>query len=142
MTNDWSAGAETRNYRIRHSIDPRHLRDLLASMLCVLMIAGALIGYLWLRGRIVDMGYAVERLKETETTLARMENNLILEEETLKSPERIDFIARTELAMEPLSPFQRLAPRFREISNGQPAPIILANVRPTSVQPRRSSANN
>ncbi len=141
MMTDWSAGVETKNYKIPHSIDPRHLRDLLASMLCVLMIAGALIGYLWLRGRIVDMGYAVQRLKETETALTRLENNLILEEETLKRPERIDFIARTELAMEPLSPYQRLAPRFREISNGQTTPMILANVRATNVQPRRSSAN-
>lgn len=142
MTTDWIAGVETKNYKIPRGMDPVHLRGLLMSMFCVLMIAGALIGYLWLRGRIVDMGYAVQHLKETEATLTRMENSLILEEETLKRPERIDFIARTELAMEPLSPYQRLAPRFREISSGQPAPLILANVRTTNVQPRRSSANN
>ncbi|MBZ5498227.1 MAG: cell division protein FtsL [Acidobacteriia bacterium] len=141
MMTDWSAGAETRNYRIPHRPDTRSLVDLLASMLCILMVAGALVGYVWIRSRIVALGYAVQNLKVTEESLTRTQISLILEEETLKNPERIDLIARNELAMQPLGPYQRIVSRFREL-DARPAALALVNAQPTGVQPRRSSANN
>jgi cell division protein FtsL len=141
MMTDWSAGAETRNYRITHRTDARNLADLLISMLCLLMIAGALVGYLWIRSRIVNMGYAIQQLKETEETLIRVRNSLILDEETLKQPQRIDLIARSMLAMEPLQPNQ-LMTGFRDIEAGGPAALALASANRARVQPRRPSANN
>ncbi len=141
MMTDWSAGAETRNYRITHRTDARNLADLLISVLCLLMIAGALVGYLWVRSRIVNMGYANQQLKETEETLIRIRNGLILDEETLKQPQRIDLIARSMLAMEPLQPNQ-LMTGFRDIEAGKPAALALANANRARVQPRRPSANN
>jgi cell division protein FtsL len=141
MMNDWSVGVESRNYRIAHRPDSRSLADLLASMLCLLIIAGALTGYVWTRCRIVALGYEVQKCKDIEQTLARRESILILEEETLKSPDRIDRIARNELAMEPLGPYQRIAARFSEI-DAHPATLALVNTPPASVPPRRSSANN
>jgi len=140
MMTDWSAGAETRNYRITHRTDARNLADLLISMLGLLMIASALVGYLWIRSRIVNLGYAVQQLKETEESLIRMRNNLICEEETLKQPERIDLFARNILAMEPLQPNQ-LMTGFRDIEAGRPAALTLASANRARVQPRRSSAN-
>ena len=140
MMTDWSAGAETRNYRITHRTDARNLADLLISMLCLLMIASALVGYLWIRSRIVNLGYAVQQLQDTEESLIRMRNNLICEEETLKQPERIDLFARNILAMEPLQPNQ-LMPGFRDIEAGRPAALALASANRARVQPRRSSAN-
>ncbi len=141
MMNDWSTGVESRNYRITHRPDSRSLADLLASMLCVLIIAGALTGYIWTRCRIIALGYQLQKCQELEQTLARAERFLILEEETLKSPDRIDRIARSELAMGPLAPYQRIVPRFTEI-DVRPATLALATTSPGSVPPRRSSANN
>jgi cell division protein FtsL len=141
MVTDWSAGVETRNYKIPRRTDSRNLADLLVSMLCVLMIACALIGYLWIRNRIMNMGYAVEQVKETERSLTRIQNSLILEEETLKCPERIDFIARNELAMEPLGPYQRITLRFSETGSDRPTSLALANAGPRGAQPRRPSAS-
>jgi cell division protein FtsL len=141
MMTDWSAGAETRNYRITHRTDARNLADLLISMLCLLMIAGALVGYLWIRSRIVNMGYAIQQLKETEETLIRVRNSLILDEEILKQPQRIDLIARSMLAMEPLQPNQ-LMTGSRDIKAGGPAALALASANQARVQPRRPSANN
>jgi cell division protein FtsL len=141
MVNDWSAGVETRNYKIAHRPDSRNLADLLASMLCILMIAGALTGYVYTRCRIVALGYEVQKCKELEQTLARKESFLILEEELLKNPERIDRIAREELAMGPLGPYQRLAPTFNEMY-ARPATLALVNTPPPGAAPRRTSANN
>ncbi|MGA2264235.1 MAG: cell division protein FtsL [Acidobacteriota bacterium] len=141
MMTDWSVGVETRNYKIPRRPDSRSLADLLASMLCIVMIAGALIGYVWIRSRIVALGYEVQKYKEIEESLTRTEISLILEEDMLKSPERIDSIARNELAMEPLGPFQRMIPRFME-TDARPAALALVNAQPASVQPRRPLPNN
>jgi len=141
MMTDWSAGAETRNYRITHRTDARNLADLLMSMLCVLVIAGALFGYLWVRSHIVSTGYKIQQLKETEETLTRIRNLLILEEEMLKQPQRVDDIARNFLAMEPLQPNQ-LMTGSRAFQAGRPAALALVNADRARVQPRRTSANN
>ncbi len=141
MMNDWSVGVESRNYRIVHRPDSRSLADLLASMLCLLIIAGALTGYVYTRCRIVALGYELQKCTEIEQTLARAEIMLILQEEELKSPDRIDRIARNELAMEPLGPYQRIVPSFHEF-DARPATLALVNTPSASVPPRRSSANN
>jgi cell division protein FtsL len=140
MMTDWSAGVETRNYKIAHRTDSRNLWELLASILCLLMIAGTLVGHLWIRSRIVKMGYAMQQLKDTEESLTRTYNNLTCEEETLKQPQRIDFIARTSLAMEPLQPGQ-LIPGFRDVEGGGTAAMALAVPEQAKVQPRKASTN-
>lgn len=141
MMNDWSTGVESRNYRIAHRPDSRCLADLLVSMLCLLIIAGALTGYVWTRCRIVALGYELQKCQEIEQTLVRTEKFQILEEETLKSPDRIDRIARNELAMGPLSPHQRIAARLTNV-DAHPATLALAAPPPASAPPRRSAANN
>jgi cell division protein FtsL len=126
---------------ILRKIDSRNLLDLLASMLCILLVAGVLVGRLWIRSQIAGLGYATQGLQATEESLVRTQQDLILEEETLKHPERIENIARNEMSMEPLQPNQ-LIPRFRDIEAGRPAALALADARQTAVPPRRSSANN
>ncbi len=142
MMTDWSSGVETRNYRIPRSTDARNLVDLLASALCFLMIATSLFGFLWIRSRIVSLGYALQQVKATEESLQRVQNNLVTQEETLTRPDLIDFIARNDLAMEPLGPYQRMAPRFREILADRPAGLVMLDVGQAGIQPGRRSANN
>jgi cell division protein FtsL len=141
MMNDWSSGVEIQNYRIARRIDAQNLADLLAIILCIMMLAGAMTFCVWTRCRIVHLGYETQQLKDVEQVLERLEKNLIAEEETLKNPERIDFIARSELAMEPLSPNQRMARVFGE-AEGRPAVLALASTLPPPVPPRKPSSNN
>jgi len=141
MLIDWSVGAEARNYRIPHRPDRRSFSDVMGSMCCLLLIAAALVGYVWIRSRIVALGYQVQSLKEQEVALQRMQNNLIAEEETLKSPERIDRIARNDLGMERLAPYQRLVPGLLD-AGAQPEVLALANSHPETVPLRRPSSNN
>lgn len=142
MITDWSADVETRNYRISHSTDARNLRDLLACVLCFLMIACSLLGHLWIRSHIVSLGYSLQQSKDMEESLIRVQNSLILEEQTLKCPERIDFIARNDLAMEPLGPYQRVVPRFREIGADPSAGLLLVDIGRTDTQLRKPAAHN
>jgi len=139
MMNDWATGVETRNYRILRRSDRHSLMDLLANIMCILMIAGALVGYLWINIRIDRMGYEVERLKEADKSLLRVRNSLILDEETLKQPQWIDMIARTSLAMEMLQPNQRIS-GFRSINPEYRDILAMASDGKASAPPRRSSA--
>ena len=141
MLTDWSDGVEARNYKIPHTPDSHNLADLLLRMGCILVIAGALVGYVRVRSQIISLGYAIQNLKETEATLTRRQNSLILEEETLKRPERIDLIARNELGMEPLAPYQRVTLKLGEMET-RPANWALADNAATNVQPRRPSADH
>lgn len=110
-------------------------------MLCLLILAGALTGYVWTRCRIVALGYDLQKCQEIEQSLARAETLLSLQEAELKSPDRIDRIARNELAMEPLGPYQRMVPKYSDF-DVRPATLALVATPPASVPPRRPSANN
>jgi len=141
MMMDWSPGVESRNYRILRRSDRRGLLDMLSSILCILGIGGALVAYLWSSNRIMNMGYEAGRLQEAEKALLRTHNSLILEEETLKTPQRIDFFARTSLGMELLQPNQLIS-GFRGIEADRAAVLAMAGEGKAVVPARRSAAND
>jgi hypothetical protein len=141
MMSDWSTGVEPRNCPILRKNDSRSLSELLASILCVLSVAGALVGHLWIRGRIVEVGYQVQRLEAREQSLKKTQNDLILQEETLKNPQDLDFYARNVLGMEPVKPSQ-IIPFTRGVEADRPVGLALANPMQSKVPPRNTSANN
>jgi cell division protein FtsL len=140
MMMDWSNGVEVRNYRIRRRADVRNFKDLLVGLLCVLLIAGALVGYLWMRTRIMYIGYEVQRLQKEEEALQRTRTKLILQEAVLTRPQRIDYIARHQLGMEPLQPDQRIL-GFQDSNAGSPAALALAGRRQATNEPKKPSDN-
>jgi cell division protein FtsL len=103
---DWAEAIERRNYGIKCVVDARAMSDLIRTIICLGMVAGALLFYSWVRNQIISTGYEAQSLFETEKSLQRIQNKLIVEEETLSNPERIDMIARGHLGMAPLSPGQ------------------------------------
>jgi cell division protein FtsL len=112
---DWAEGIETRNYGIKSEIDAHMLSELMRMIVSLALIAGALLFYSWVRSQLVETGYQTQKLFTTEETLLRTEQKLILEEETLTNPERIDLIARVDLGMTPLHPNQLIIPQFRDL---------------------------
>jgi len=109
---DWSIGIENRNYGIKRVTDSRVLSELLCSTLCLALVAAALLFHSWVRSQIINIGYETQRLFTDEEALLRTQAKLILEEETLRSPERIDTIARTSLGMSSLRPSQLIPPQL------------------------------
>jgi hypothetical protein len=107
---DWADGIETRNYGIKSEIDAGMMSELLRNIIPLAMIAGALLFYSWVRSQIVNTGYESQNLFVAEESLLRNQKGLILEEEMLRDPGRIDGIARNELGMIPLRPNQFIMP--------------------------------
>ena len=137
---DLAGGIETRNYHIRRETDPHTLSQLLLTTLSLVMIAGALLFYSWVRSQIINIGYESQKLLMAEESLLRTRQNLILEEETLKNPERIDIIARNELGMIPLRPNQLIPPEFLDAEKSFSNTLAMVNrgTRDT----KRITANN
>ncbi len=124
---DWAEGIETRNYGIKCVIDARVMSDLVRTIICLGMVAGSLLFYSWVRNQIISTGYENQKLFETETSLLKIQNKLIVEEETLSNPERIDMIARNYLGMVPLNPNQLILPQGRNSETGVTDKLALAN---------------
>ena len=105
---DWANSAEINNYGIKREVSFRNLMELLWIIFTLLVLGGVLVFQSWERSQIVNMGYEIQRLQAVEDSLLRSHKALILEEETLKNPQRIDELAREVLGMSPLRPQQIL----------------------------------
>jgi cell division protein FtsL len=124
---DWADGIETRNYGIKFVTDSRLLSEWLRATLSFAMVAGAFLFYSWSRGQIVATGYENQKLFALEESLQQIEKSLILEEESLSSPERIDTIARNELGMVPLNPKQLILPQRRDVESSSSNIMAIAD---------------
>jgi cell division protein FtsL len=123
---DWADGIETRNYGIKCVIDARILSELVRTIVCLAMVAGALLFYLWIRSQIINTGYEIQSLLAAEEDLMRTQQNLSLKEEFLRRPERIDDIARNQLGMIPLSPAQLIVPQIQDLDKSTPDKLAMA----------------
>ena len=139
---DLAEGIETRNYGIKPRTDGRSLCDLLFIVFSIAAMAGVLFGYIWVRIQIVNVGYESQRLQATEDSLLRIQKHLTLEEETLKDPGRIDTLARNELGMTPLRPYQVIPVGFRAEEPGAPIALAMANASHRSGGPGKSPGIN
>jgi cell division protein FtsL len=131
---DWADGIETRNYGIKCVIDARILSELVRTIVCLAMVAGALLFYLWVRSQIISIGYESQKLSVLEESLRRTQKNLDLDEETLKSPGRIDMIARNQLGMIPLSPAQLILPQIQDPGRSIPDRLAMAVSEPMGLK--------
>ena len=138
---DWAGGIESRNYGIKRQTDRRNLTDLLRIIFSVLMIGGVLLFYAWIRSRTVEMGYEEQNLQTEERGVLRVQNNLILEEETLKNPERIDGIARNELGMVLVRTNQLVAPQLQDSKTGDSTALAMATPVQNAAEPRKGATN-
>jgi cell division protein FtsL len=134
---DWVDGIETRNYGIKSKLDAGMLSELMRVIVAFVMVAGALLFYSWARSQIISTGYESQKLFAEEQSLLRTQKGLILEEEMLRSPERIDTIARNELQMMPLRPNQLILPQLDDA--GISAPNAIAMVDSGTAIPRKAA---
>ena len=125
---DWAQERAISNNGITPKTDSRSLRQLLWITLAPIMLAAVFVALLWERSQLVSIGYETQRLMEGEETLLRVQKSLILEEETLKDPERIDAVARGILGMAPLRPRQVLAAAMTDADLNTRATLAMARV--------------
>ena len=139
---DWAGGIENRNYGIKRVTDPQKLSELLWIIFSLVMVAGALLFYAWVRSQIISMGYNSQQLQAQGESLRGAQRNLILEEQILKNPERIDTIARNQLGMIRLRTNQLITPQFQDVEPIGSDTLALANTSDSSAEARKSPATN
>ena len=137
---DLAGNIESRNYGIKPRTDGRSLFDLLCIIVSIGALAGVLCFYLWVRLEITNTGYEAQRLRGERESLSRTAKNLITEEQMLRDPGRIDAIARMELGMLPLRPFQVMPAGLSVEQIASPVKVALARTR--SSEAGKPSANN
>ncbi len=131
---DWADGIETRNYGIKNEFDVRMLSDLMRIIIALGLVAGALLFYAWVRSQMVNIGYESQSLFAEEESLRRTQKRLLLAEEVLKNPERIDVIARNDLGMTPLHPVQLIAVRTQVAAPGASDQMALTDLKASGLK--------
>jgi cell division protein FtsL len=124
---DWAGDAEIRNYGIKSQIDGCMLSELLRTIIALSMVAGVLLFYSWVQNQIVNSGYESQNLFMEEGLLSRTHKRLILEEEMMRNPGRIDIIARNNLGMAPLHPAQLMLPQRQTADIASSEALAMAN---------------
>jgi cell division protein FtsL len=116
------------NSRLVKVEDPRREREMriFGITLCVLFLL--VMGYALQHFRAIEYGYKIETLRAQRDDLTGMNQALRLEEASLRSPERIDAVAR-RLGLQAPSPGQ-VIPMDSVADQGAP---VLASVQPVAV---------
>jgi cell division protein FtsL len=81
------------------SFDRRQLRPVLRAILGFGLLAGLLVVHAAGRVWVLEQGYELSRLRAEEQTLDRENGRLSLELTTLRTPERLERLARGKLFM-------------------------------------------
>jgi cell division protein FtsL len=88
---------------------PALLAPLLRTALPVLVVAGLAVGFIWSRTRALTASYELAALKKEHDQLGKLQRQLQLEVETLRSPRALETWARRHLEMAPPAPGAVLA---------------------------------
>ena len=86
---------------IRRNIDRRGLANFAATALACALVAAAMLLHAWVRTRVTEQGYRLSRLSAEYRDLAREHETLQIQAAELRSPQRIEELARTRLNMGP-----------------------------------------
>ncbi len=113
---DWVEGNVDRNYWIRRTAGAKEWKEAVAIVLLLAMVSGALFAHLWIHGQILAVERQIQKTRSEMDAQRRVQGWLMAEEQVLKSPERIDAIARIRLRMSPLQARQILPAHWLDSS--------------------------
>ena len=88
---------------IRRNIDRRGLSNFGATALACALVAAAMLLHAWVRTRVTEQGYRLSRLSAEYRELTREHETLQIHAAELRSPQRIEELARIRLNMGPPS---------------------------------------
>ena len=87
------------NSRVVRVIAPNRLRELVRLVALGSLIAAGLLFYAWQHFTCIQLGYQLESLKSEQAQAKELNQELKLEVAGLRSPSRIDVIARNQLGL-------------------------------------------
>ena len=97
---DWAGGVQSRNSGIIMRSDRRRMGEMLLPVLPALAVFGVLFCYSWMQSRMEAIGYEESEMRTQELALLKDQSKLMIQEELLKTPKRIDELARLEHGLE------------------------------------------
>ena len=117
---------------------PAVAAPVLRTALPVLLCAGLAVGFIWTRTRALGASYELAEEKKRHDQLTSVRGQLLLEVETLRSPQALEAWARTKLGMAPPAPGAVLAagPRYAAGRAG----VDGVGHRPTPAEPLHGRA--
>ncbi len=87
------------NSRLVRPIAPRHMRECFRLVALGGLLAGVALVYAWQHFQSIQMGYQLEEVKAERARAAELNLQLKVEVAALRSPMRIDLIARRQLGL-------------------------------------------
>ena len=87
------------NSRLVRSTEPARLREFWRRLAAGAGMAGCLLFYAWQHFECIQLRYQLEQLESRHTQAAELNQQLHLEVATLRSPARVDGIARQQLGL-------------------------------------------
>lgn len=96
--------------------------------LAVLATVAAFVVHLGLRGKIVDLGYKLGRVRAEQARLREVKRALSLEAASYETPQRVEMVARTLLGMTPPPPERIIPMRAPVRIQDEPSEEEAANV--------------
>jgi cell division protein FtsL len=121
------------NSRLVRTANPNRMRESCRIVAYGCVLAAGLLLFAWQHFQCLQLGYQLEELKAERGQAAEMNLRLKLEAAALKSPERIDAIARNTLGLTMPVPGQ-VAPAIYA-----PSEAVLAQVRGAAAASNSSS---
>ncbi|MBP9114612.1 MAG: cell division protein FtsL [Polyangiaceae bacterium] len=100
----------------------REKRFVLLWSVSVVAMVCAFVTHLALRGRVVSMSYELGKARTEQIRLREMQRVLEVESSSLKTPERVEIVARTLLEMQPLAPERLITLQSTPGTSDQKAP--------------------
>jgi len=118
------------NSRLVRPTAPHQWRDVLRAMALASVLAAGGLTYTWQHFQCIELRYEIEEMKASHSQARELNQQLKLETAALRSPGRIDAIARRQLGLTAPAPGQ-VAPAL------VPGDAMLAHVRAgQGTQPR------
>jgi cell division protein FtsL len=94
------------NHNVIREADPKSHRDYIVVTIMAAMFLFGLFVYGWQHYQWIQYGYRIEEAQKRKEQLAEVGRQLRLERASLRSPQRIDSLARRSLGMVPPGPGQ------------------------------------
>lgn len=117
------------NSRVVKMDDPQRSREMRMFGVALAFLCLLVLSYAWQHFKSIEYGYRIAELKSQRDNLAESNRALRLEEASLRSPDRIDKLARG-MQMIPPQPGQVIRLEANDSEGGTP---VMASVAPVSV---------
>jgi cell division protein FtsL len=116
------------NSRLQRQVCPARVRDFWKRLAIGGALAGLSLFYAWQHFECIQESYQVEQLEAQRAQAQELNQQLHLEVATLRSPERVDAIARQQLGL--------TVPVPGQIPVDQSSDAVVAQVRASDMAPR------